>query len=105
MRPHVLHALPYPAQIVVGLLAYRKIAATLYNQGTMRFTGEEIGALRLEIWECVNALLESSKKKREKTSGASDATFWVCGGDGPSEADATLFGFISAALTCTAYVS
>lgn len=100
MRPHVLAALPYPVQIVVGLLAYRKMKATLYGQGVMRYTDEEIAAFRLEIWESINVLLVASKSKRRRDNGA---PFWVCGGKEPSEADATLFGFVAAALVCDAY--
>jgi hypothetical protein len=101
MRPHVLGALPYPVQIVVGLLAYRKMKATLYGQGVMRLTAEEIAALRLQVWESINVLLVASKSKTRRDDGA---PFWVCGGEGPSEADVTLFGFVAAVLVCDAYV-
>ena len=103
MRPHVLQALPYPAQVIVGLIAYRKNIQTLYGQGTLRFTEQEISSFRREIWEGINALLTASIRKKMETDG-NDAPFWVLGGSRPSEADATLFGFISAALVCSAYV-
>jgi hypothetical protein len=100
MRPHVLGALPYPAQVIIGLLAYRKMKATLYGQGVMRYTDSEIASFRREIWESINTLLVSSK-----TSKRDDGKpFWVCGGEGPSEADATVFGFVVAVLVCDAYV-
>ena len=107
MRPHTLAALPYPVQLVVGLLAYRKISAALYGQGTGRFSAEEISSFRKEIWESVNALLVTARRKTQeiKTRGEGDATFWVLGGSTPSEADATLFGFVASALVCAAYVS
>lgn len=98
MRPGVLGALPYPVQLVVGLLAYRRNMQTLHGQGTARFSAEEISSFRKHIWENVNALLAASRRKRTET----DATFWVLGGEGPSEADATLFGFIAAAMVCEA---
>lgn len=104
MRSHILSALPYPAQVVVGLLAYRKVSQTLYGQGTGRYSAEEISSFRQEIWENVNALLVASRRKKAETS-ASDEIFWVLGFNGPSEADTVLFGFIAAALVCTAYVS
>ena len=88
-------------QVVVGLLAYRNVMKTLYGQGTGRFSGEEISSFRQQIWENVNALLVESRRNRTETD-ASDAMFWVLGGDGPSEADAVLFGFIAPALVCTA---
>lgn len=99
MRPGVLWAMPYPVQIIVGLLVYRKTARTLSGQGTMLYTYEEIGAFRKEIWESINDLLIESKSKQKS---GSDDPFWVLGGDQPSEADATLFGFVSSALVCTA---
>jgi hypothetical protein len=49
MRPHVLGTLPYPAQVVVVLLAYRKMKATLYGQGVMRYTDPEITSFGREI--------------------------------------------------------
>ena len=103
MRPYVLFALPCPAQLVVGLLAYRKATRTLHGQGTGRFSTEEISSFRQQIWENVNALLVASKRTKTET-GAGDAMFWVLGGTGPSEADTVLFGFIATALVCTAYV-
>ncbi|TVY75556.1 hypothetical protein LSUE1_G008655, partial [Lachnellula suecica] len=98
MRGGVLDALPYPAQVIVGLLAYRKISAFLYGQGTMRYTSEEIAAFRLEIWESVNALLVASKQKGFEK----DAPFWVCGGAAPTNADTTVFGFVASAMVCDA---
>lgn len=98
MRSGVLASLPYPVQLVVGLLAHRGLMRTLYGQGTARFSTEEISAFRRNIWENVNALLVASRGKRTET----DANFWVLGGEGPSEADATLFGFIASAMVCEA---
>ncbi|KZF20523.1 hypothetical protein L228DRAFT_222567 [Xylona heveae TC161] len=99
MRPGVLQALPYPMQLIVGLIAYRKVMQTLHGQGTSRFTPEEIDVFRRKVWENVNALLVTSKAKAK----AGDAsTFWALGGTGPSEFDATLFGFIASALVCPA---
>lgn len=98
MRSGVLAALPYPVQVVVGLLAHRGVMQTLHGQGTARFSAEEISSFRRQIWENVNALLVASRGKRTET----DVTFWVLGGEGPSEADATLFGFIAAAMVCEA---
>ena len=100
MRSKVLAALPYPVQVLVGQLAYRKMTSTLYGQGTGRFTPEEITMFKTEIWENVNALLTASSRKRG--SGASDGMFFVMGGNGPTEADTTLYGFIAAGLVCAA---
>lgn len=100
MRSKVLAALPYPVQVLVGQLAYRKMNATLYGQGTGRFTPEEITKFKTEVWEGVNALLTASSRKRG--SGGPDGMFFVLGGNGPTEADTTVFGFIASGLVCTA---
>ena len=103
IRSHVLAALPYPIQLVVGLLVYRKVSSALYGQGTGRLSAEEISAFRQQVWESIESLLSASRRKTLKTE-ASGGIFWVLGGDGPSEADATVFGFIASSLVCDAYV-
>ena len=100
MRPKVLAALPYPVQVLVGQLAYRKMSATLYGQGTGRFTAEEITKFKKEVWKSVNALLMASSRK--SGSRGPNGIFFVLGGNGPTEADTTLFGFIVSGLVCTA---
>ena len=104
MRPHVLSALPYPLQLIIGPLVYRKISQTLHGQGTGRFSAEEIISFRQQVWENVDALLVASRRKITET-GAGDVMFWVLGGNGPSEADTVLFGFIASVLVCAAYDS
>lgn len=99
MRPTVLGALPYPVQVLVGQLAYRRMSATLYGQGTGRFTAEEITKFKTEVWESVDALLTTSSRKLES---GKDKMFFVLGGNKPTEADTTLFGFIASGLVCTA---
>ena len=98
MRTHVLQALPYPVQLVVGLLAYRENMKRLYGQGTGRFSAEEIASFRREVWESFDTLLAASRRKSKKTE-----IFWVLGGERPSEADAAVFGFVAAVLVCKAY--
>ena len=103
MRSQALSALPYPIQVIVGLLAYRGMIQTLYGQGTGRLSVDEIDSYRLEVWENVNALLTASKQKQpERVSDG--AMYWILGGRSPSEADAAVFGFIASALVCNAYV-
>ncbi|KAL2168872.1 hypothetical protein VTG60DRAFT_6774 [Thermothelomyces hinnuleus] len=98
MRDSVLGFMPFPVRFVVGLLAYRNVKNTLHGQGVLRFTADEAQALRLEVWESVNAmLLESRNKARE---AGRDGPFWALGGAAPTEADATVFGFIVASLNC-----
>jgi hypothetical protein len=98
MRSHVLWKLPYPVQVVLGLLVYRNVSTTLHGQGAARYTEEEISNFRAGIWGSIEDLLIESKKKQ----GEDQKPFWVLGGEHPSEADTTLFGAISASLVTTA---
>jgi hypothetical protein len=97
MREHILSGLPWPMRVLVGNLIYRGAVKTLDGQGTGRYTPDEIRAFRQEIWEHVNGLLVSAEART-----AGEGPFWVLGGDNPTEADATLFGFIVSVLVCTA---
>ncbi|KAI0400259.1 hypothetical protein F4802DRAFT_501942 [Xylaria palmicola] len=99
MRDHVLWSVPWPLRALVGLLAYRGTVATLHGQGTGRFSADEIAAFRREVWGALaDLLLESSSAAR---SGGGDP-FWLLGGPEPTEADATLFGFVVSTLLATA---
>lgn len=100
MRSGVLAALPYPVQVLVGHLAYRKMSATLDGQGTSRFTPEEITKFKTEIWENLDALLTASRQGKETKK--EKGLFFVLGGATPTEADTTLFGFIASGLVCAA---
>ncbi|KAI1090188.1 hypothetical protein F5B19DRAFT_335111 [Rostrohypoxylon terebratum] len=100
MRDSVLWSIPYPLRVVIGLIVYRKNVAIFHGQGTGRFTVEEIGEFRREIWEGINALLEVSRSSSKSRSD--ERPFWALGGEQPTEADTSLFGFIISALICTA---
>lgn len=98
MRDHVLEGFSLPLRFIIGQLIYRNTSATLHGQGTGRFSPEEIAAFRLQIWESFSELLLASRKQaKSKTK-----PFWLLGGDGPSEADMVLFGFIVSVMYCTA---
>ncbi|KAF4629526.1 hypothetical protein G7Y89_g8625 [Cudoniella acicularis] len=99
MREHVLQALSYPMRVFIGLIIYRKTTATLNGQGTGHYSGEEIASFRKEIWESINALLTESKSKASRDEGK---PFWVLGGERPTEADTTVFGFVVSVLICAA---
>lgn len=77
MRDHALGAIPYPVRIVVGLLVYRRIVATLHGQGTGRFTDGEIKEFKSDIWATIDGLLRESK-----SASAGEGPFWVLGGWG-----------------------
>ena len=102
MRAQILAALPYPLQVVIGFIAYRKVSGSLYGQGTGRFAPDELSAFKREGWQSVNALLVEAKRSSRRANEDRDAVFWVWGRDEPSEADATLFGFIASVLVSTA---
>ncbi|KAL2135336.1 hypothetical protein VTI74DRAFT_8989 [Chaetomium olivicolor] len=100
MRDTVLAAIPYPVRVLVGLLAYRKVMRTLDGQGLLRYAREEAAAMRLEVWESINAMLVESRSKA--LAAERDGPFWILGGESPTEADSTVFGFIAASLVCKA---
>ncbi|OJD38588.1 glutathione s-transferase [Diplodia corticola] len=101
MRDHVLCALSYPVRVVVGLLIHRGVKSHLHGQGTGRFTAEEIAAFRRQIWESFDDLLREAKGKQSGTADG-EKPFWIMAGDGPTEADTVLFGFVVSVLICTA---
>lgn len=97
MRDSALGAIPWPMRVLIGLIAYRQVSTMLYGQGTGRYSHEEVAVFKHEAWEAVNQLLTEARR------GASrHHPFWVLGGKEPTEADATLFGFVAAAMTCEA---
>ncbi|KAK1756471.1 hypothetical protein QBC47DRAFT_186891 [Echria macrotheca] len=105
MRAGALAALPWPVQIVVGQLAYRNVVKALYGQGTGRYTADEARAFKREIWEALSAVLVAARdgevavraRRRDPR-----APFWTLGRAGPTEVDATVYGFVAASLVCTA---
>lgn len=104
MRDGVLAALPFPVRFVVGNLAYRAAVSALHGQGTGRYSDEELRQFKQETWESLEALLAESRVKSAAAAGGSDRPFWLLGRAEPTEADAALYGFITASLVCTAYV-
>ena len=97
MRDHALWSIPYPLRNIIGILAHRGTVRKLYDQGTGRFSDAEIRAFVKDIWEGVAAMLEESRREV-----AGQACFWVLGGNQPTEADATVFGFVVSAMVCDA---
>lgn len=94
-------------------MARRATVRALYGQGTGRLTDKEMRLFNEEVWESVEALLADAKMKKARGETATDGDggardeagrqpFWILGGEEPTEADATLFGFITAGLICTA---
>ena len=105
MRSNVLAAIPWPLQSVVGWLAHRGILSALHGQGTGRLSDAEVRTLKEEVWHSLNALLTESVKSslcRRGDDSHDELPFWILGGTEPTEADATVYGFIAGALICTA---
>lgn len=101
MRDSALSAIPWPLRWFIGLISHRAVTRALYGQGTGRFTDEEVSQLKQETWESLNELLGEAKRASIDDVGP----FWVLGGEGPSGADATVFGFVASALVSEAYVA
>lgn len=107
MRDYALSSTPWPFRVFAGQLVYRKTKTLLEGQGTLRLSDEEVSFVKNEIWESIAEVLlavrsSSNPSRNAKGSKASSELFWFLGGDRPTEADATIFGFIVSALFCTA---
>ena len=100
MRDEVMAPIPYPIRLVVGWLARRANIATMWGQGTGRYSNEEIRMFEEEVVEDVASLLTEAKSKNTRKNP--EDPFWVLGGEEPTEADTTLFGSLVGALVCTA---
>lgn len=98
MRDGVLASIPWFIRPLIGYLAQRGTIRTLYGQGTLRLTDEELATLKEEVWANVDALLSEARVSKEDRKGP----FWVLGGERPTEVDATMFGFVVGALCCDA---
>ncbi|KAK4203066.1 putative glutathione S-transferase [Triangularia verruculosa] len=94
--------LPWVMQWVIGGKIYRDIIRTLYGQGTGRYASREVAMLKEEVWESINALLlEGKTKTLARREGESGEPFWILGGEGPTEADCTVYGMIVGRLMCS----
>ncbi|OAP58307.1 hypothetical protein AYL99_07397 [Fonsecaea erecta] len=93
-REKALWSMPFPVRVLVGLLIYRGVTKTLHGQGVGRLTSEEVRSLKMEIWHSIDSVLRS----RLRQASGRDEPVWLLGGERPSEADATLFGFIVSVL-------
>ncbi|KAJ5177091.1 uncharacterized protein N7482_002968 [Penicillium canariense] len=97
MRSKILAALPWPIQVIVGNIVYNKNVRTMEGQGTLKFSTAEIASFRHEIWDTLNNYVKATAHAEDQ-----DGPFWILGGDGPTDADAVLFGFIASSLVCIA---
>lgn len=102
MRDHVLSAIPWPARLLVGRIKHRGFHRSLYAQGTMRYSRREARAAKEEVWRSVSGALEAVWPRAGSRGVDSREPCWFLGGDGPTEVDATLFGFLVSVLECSA---
>jgi glutathione S-transferase len=102
MRDHALHSIPYPLRPLIGLLAYRGNVQKLYSQGTGRFSDSEIRGFIEEVWTGISEMLAESRRQAKGRDAGEGECYWVLGGEEPTEADATLFGFATSVLVCKA---
>jgi hypothetical protein len=102
-----LSTIPYPIRVLIGLIVYRKNSQASYAQGVGRYSEEELDLLRREAWAAINEFIIAKlpKTRRKGLDYGEMVPFWAFGGDHPTELDATLFGFLTAVLTCPAYGS
>ena len=64
----------------------------LYFQGTGRHTSDEVKEMRREA---IGALADYAAAAMAKVDADSSEPFWILGGDKPTEADFTLFGYLA----------
>jgi len=87
-------SLPGGIRHVVVQFVSRYAKFMLYMQGTGRFVGDEVVRLRDEAIGALADFAEAARGKR----GDDGRPFWILGGEKPSEADFTLFGYLSGML-------
>ena len=90
--------LPWGIRHVAGFFIKRYCWAMLYFQGTGRHKPDEVWRL---LQESVGALEDYAQAARAKADGASTGPFWIIGGQKPTEADFTLFGYVANLLQVT----
>ena len=98
MRSQILGSFSWPLQVVVGNIIYLKYTRILSGMGILKFSADEIAEFRREIWETTSNQLVPVRAQSQDREGP----FWLWGGDGPTEADTVLFGFIVSNLVSAA---
>ncbi|KAK4096931.1 hypothetical protein N658DRAFT_435135 [Parathielavia hyrcaniae] len=87
---------PLPIRAILGLYFYHDIKYRLKGQGALLLTHDEVVAFELEAWEAINQMLVESRQTWQEAGRT--GPFWILGGTAPTEADATVFGFVIAYL-------
>ncbi len=84
--------MPYPLRVIVGYMIWRTIRRNYYGQGVGRYTDEERQMFAEEAWAALNEIYVGNQM------GGGEGDRWVLGGEGPTEADASLYGILVAGL-------
>jgi len=92
-RDKALYSKPWAIRVLIGYLIHRSITQTLHGQGVGRLSSEEIRTLKTEIWQHIDNVLAFRLRKSRRSEPV-----WCLGGPEPTEADATLHGFITSVL-------
>jgi len=88
--------IPWGIRHLAGLAIYGYCWTMLYFQGTGRHKSDEVKLLRREA---VGAVADYAEAALAKAAGKDDKEpFWILGGEKPTEADFTLFGYLSGHL-------
>lgn len=82
---------------IAGFSVYNYCRLMLYFQGTGRHSVEEAKKLKQTAIETLGNYSAAAHEKRLETKATSDnyEPFWILGGDQPTEADFTVFGFLA----------
>jgi hypothetical protein len=94
MREGVFGHLPWGVRHAVGYGAKQYARVMMYFQGTGRYDAEEVRGFMEEAVGALGGFAEAARGEAEGKGGV----FWILGGSGPSEADFTVFGAVSALL-------
>lgn len=90
-----LSGIPYPIRVLLGNYVYRVVVRNLHGQGSGRYSPAERDLLRREVWTSLDALVGEANSR-------SGSAGWVLGGEKPTDADSTLYGFLAVVLTVPA---
>lgn len=90
--------LPGGIRHVVVAFVFRYARFMLYMQGTGRYAADEVARLRDEAIGALADFAEAARGRRGEDEDGVRRPFWILGGEKPSEADFTLFGYLSGML-------
>jgi len=83
--------LPWGKRHVAAYFMSKYAGVLLWGQGTGRHKPGEVVQMIEEMVDSLNVLAEASLEKCKAGDGSKEP-FWILGGEGPSEADFSLFG-------------